>query len=76
MLKKISASRSYRGSQASPFRYLAVAVLTRAAVDSQSDEYRSDVEHFIVSTLCESLCDLASVNFEVYARRIRFLSQG
>ncbi len=76
MRKKISTFPRDRGSQASPFRTLAVAVLTRAAADCRTVEYRSDVERFIVSALCELLCDLASVNREVYARRIRFLCQG
>jgi len=76
MRKKISAFDRGRGNQASPFRSLAVAVLSRAAVDCQSMEYRSDVERFIDSPLCESLCDLVSVNCEVYARRIRSLSEG
>ena len=74
MRKKISAFHRGRGHQAAPFRSLAGAVLSRAAVDCQSVEYRADVELFIASPLCQSLCDLVSVNSEVYARRIRFLS--
>ncbi len=76
MRKRVRALHRVRGAQTSPFVTLAAAVLARAAVDCQSVEHRLDVKLFITSGLCGLWCDLASVNREVYARRIRFLCQG